>query len=46
MMNMCAGKERPKQQWLDLADQAGLRIEKIHTYVPSTYTSVHVLALK
>lgn len=46
MMNMCAGKERSKQQWLDLADRAGLRVEKIHTYVPSTYTSVLVLALK
>jgi len=46
MMNMCAGKERSKQQWLDLADRAGLRIEEIHTYVPTTYTSVLVLALK
>jgi demethylsterigmatocystin 6-O-methyltransferase len=46
MMNMCAGKERSKQQWLSLVDRAGLRIEEIHTYIPSTYTSVLVLALK
>ncbi|KAJ5128887.1 uncharacterized protein N7443_006002 [Penicillium atrosanguineum] len=46
LMNMCAGKERSKQQWLDLADRAGLRIEDVHTYVPSTHTSVIALALK
>lgn len=46
MMNMCAGKERSKQQWLNLVGRAGLRIEEIHTYIPSTYTSVLVLALK
>ncbi|KAJ5681917.1 o-methyltransferase domain-containing protein [Penicillium maclennaniae] len=46
MMNICAGKGRSKQQWSDLAGRAGLRIENIHTYIPSTHTSILVLALK
>ena len=46
LMDMYVGKERSNQQWLDLADRVGSRVEDIHTYIPSTYTSVLVLALK
>ncbi|KAJ5980347.1 S-adenosyl-L-methionine-dependent methyltransferase [Penicillium waksmanii] len=46
MMNSCGGVERTKRQWESLADAAGLKIEQIHSYVASTYTSVVVLTLK
>lgn len=46
MMIGLGGKERTNQQWKSLADRVGLRIEEIHTYTASTYTSIVVLALK
>jgi demethylsterigmatocystin 6-O-methyltransferase len=46
LMNCCGGVERTKRQWESLADAAGLKIEQIHSYIASTYTSVVVLALK
>lgn len=42
----CGGKERTNNQWELLAGTAGLRVEQIHHYIASTYTSVVVLALK
>lgn len=44
MMVLLGGKERSTQQWHSLAKLAGLRVEQIHTYVASTYTSIVVLA--
>jgi demethylsterigmatocystin 6-O-methyltransferase len=44
MMIGLGGKERTVQQWHALADSAGLRVEQIHTYTASTYTSIVVLA--
>lgn len=46
LLAACGAKERTKKQWELLADTAGLRVEQIHDYVASTYTSVVVLALK
>ncbi|KAJ5646522.1 S-adenosyl-L-methionine-dependent methyltransferase [Penicillium lividum] len=46
MMFAFGGKERSKQQWDSLAELAGLRVEQIHTYIASTYTSIVVLARK
>lgn len=46
MMIGLGGKERTNQQWKSLADRVGLRIEGIHTYAASTYTSIIILALK
>lgn len=46
LMNSCGGVERTKRRWESLTDAAGLKIEQIHSYVASTYTSVVVLALK
>ncbi|CAI7564758.1 unnamed protein product [Penicillium pancosmium] len=46
LMSSCGGVERTKRRWESLADAAGLKIEQIHSYVASTYTSVVVLALK
>lgn len=46
MMIFFAGKERARQQWLTLADSVGLRVEEIHNYAASTYTSIVVLAKK
>lgn len=46
LMNSCGGVERTKRRWESLADGAGLKIEQIHSYVASTYTSVVVLAFK
>lgn len=43
MMFAFGGKERSTQQWTSLVKLAGLRIEQIHTYVASTYTSILVL---
>ncbi|KAJ5774108.1 hypothetical protein N7457_009004 [Penicillium paradoxum] len=39
------GKERTKHQWESLAQNVGLRVVQIHTYVASTYTAVVVLAI-
>ncbi|CEJ55584.1 hypothetical protein PMG11_01835 [Penicillium brasilianum] len=46
MMIGLGGKERTVQQWHALAGSAGLRVEQIHTYAASTYTSIVVLAPK
>ncbi|KAJ5784436.1 S-adenosyl-L-methionine-dependent methyltransferase [Penicillium pulvis] len=46
MMFAFGGKERSEKQWESLAECAGLRVEQIHTYVASTYTSIVVLARK
>lgn len=46
MMITLAGKERTNQQWRSLADRVGLRVEEIHSYTASTYTSIVVLSLK
>ncbi|KAJ5721361.1 S-adenosyl-L-methionine-dependent methyltransferase [Penicillium malachiteum] len=46
MMIAFGGKERSTQQWYSLVDLVGLRVEQIHTYVASTYTSILVLARK
>lgn len=43
MMIAFGGKERSRQQWQTLAHRAGLRIEEIHNYAASTYTSIVVL---
>lgn len=43
---MFGGKERTRKQWEDLVDQAGLRLEQVHTYNLLTYNSIVVLALK
>ncbi|KAJ5923572.1 S-adenosyl-L-methionine-dependent methyltransferase, partial [Penicillium verhagenii] len=44
MMFAFGGKERSAKQWDSLAESAGLRVEQIHTYVISAYTSIVVLA--
>ncbi|KAJ5094248.1 hypothetical protein N7456_010109 [Penicillium angulare] len=44
MMFAFGGKERTTQQWNSLVKLSGLRIEQVHTYVASTYTSILVLA--
>lgn len=46
MMINLGGKERTVHQWKSLADSAGLRVEEIHTYISSSYTSIVVLAPK
>ncbi|KAJ5175128.1 S-adenosyl-L-methionine-dependent methyltransferase [Penicillium canariense] len=46
MMIGLGGKERTSEQWHSLAGSAGLRVEQIHLYTASTYTSIIVLALK
>ncbi|KAL8824799.1 MAG: hypothetical protein Q9191_004810 [Dirinaria sp. TL-2023a] len=40
------GKERTRRQWEDLVEEAGLRLEQVHTYNISTYNSIVVLAVK
>ncbi|KAJ5389685.1 S-adenosyl-L-methionine-dependent methyltransferase [Penicillium cataractarum] len=46
MMIGLGGKERTVHQWHSLAGSAGLRVEQIHTYTASTYTSIVVMAPK
>lgn len=46
LMSSCGGVERTNKQWESLADAAGLKVEQVHSYVSSTYTSVVVLAPK
>lgn len=46
MMFSFGGKERTFTQWNRLADQAGLRVEMIHSYAAITYTAIVVMTLK
>lgn len=43
MMMAFAGKERRAQQWRDLAERSGLRVDGIHTYDPTSYASVIIM---
>lgn len=46
MMTLLAARERTKDQWYALLDRAGLKILDIHTYNPTTETSVVVAVPK
>lgn len=43
MMTLFAAKERTRKQWDEIAEKAGLRIDHVHMYNTSFYSSVIVL---